>query len=596
MSRRMTYLHKHPRNGGYWFRRGIPVRIQPIVGKGQTWSENLKTKDLREARARIVPVISRVDRAFEQAEAQLTGISQPIQESSAFEVISAIAKWKNAEINRRANAQMSRFIMPREDFDHELYLIGAEGYGPEDLYESGDIVDASPSARREFFAWERANDDFVEKLLAEIVAAYGLVIDRASDTRSTALHLIRDAWADAVKAEERFQDADYSGLPPLQEAVSEPRHAPTKSISTAPLISESFEVWATGGGVRGAKRPTDRTVIEARTSLRRFVELHGDLPIDMITKGHGREFRDALARLPSGLPKAVLSQPITNILNMDLSGYRQRSATTTNKLLNLLGAVLTRAEQDGHFDNGRYSRPLSLQLLTNDRDEANYQPFTTTEIKRLIASPVFSIGDRPVRGRGDTAKWAPLFALFQGARRAEVLQLYVRDIFADDDTGIWVAQINRDAGKSLKTASSVRTVPLHPTLLSMGFPAFVEARRREAGEAGSLWPGFEDREKLHNTINRWGEWFSRYLAAHVVSDPQKKFHSFRATYKRFGRAADVPMDILDRSVGHGDRSVSGRYGQVREVDGSRDTGYPLKTIFQHISSISFGDVDFTLVK
>lgn len=85
-------------------------------------------------------------------------------------------------------------------------------------------------------------------------------------------------------------------------------------------------------------------------ALTRFIELHGDLAVDAITKAHGRQYRDAIARVPKGLPGDLRALPIAELLKRDLTAYPARSATTINKSLTLLGAVLGRAEQDGHFD------------------------------------------------------------------------------------------------------------------------------------------------------------------------------------------------------------------------------------------------------
>jgi integrase len=261
--------------------------------------------------------------------------------------------------------------------------------------------------------------------------------------------------------------------------------------------------------------------------------------------------------------------------------------------------VLSRADNDGHFDElVSWRNPFDVKFGLDETDEDNYEPFNLTELAKLLASPVFASAERPVRGRGETAKWAPLFALFHGPRRTELLQLLVRDIAKDPDTGIWTVRFKpeRPAGQRIKNPPSLRRVPIHPQLLSMGFERFLSARLSEVGADGSLWPGFEDRRKLKSRMNRWGEWFSGYLAKQVVNDPMKKFHSFRGTFKRFAREAGVETAIIDRLCGHSLGNVGARYGRKRDVEGGRDTGYPLTRLVKEVARVRFGSLDWHQLK
>jgi integrase len=355
-------------------------------------------------------------------------------------------------------------------------------------------------------------------------------------------------------------------------------------------LSEALRSWASGEGPRGAKKPAPNTVAEASAACRRFIELFGDMPIREIHKAHGRQYRDAVAKVPKGLPTDMRRLPLPILLTRDLAAYEPRAATTINKSLILLGAVLARAEQDGHFDGVDWRNPFDVAFEVDAAEEDYYEPFTSDELSRLVTSPVFSDGVRPKRGRGDTARWAPLVALFQGARRTEVIQLLCHDVARDPETGIWTISFDREDDKRIKTVSSIRRIPIHPQLVAAGFVDFAQRRAKSVGMQSSLWPGFEDRTKLASRANRWSEWFNGYLARHVVDDPVKKFHSFRGTFKRFGRAASVDDVILNHLVGHSNSSVGARYGRKRDADGVRDTGYPIARLALEIGKVRFGSL------
>ncbi len=144
---------------------------------------------------------------------------------------------------------------------------------------------------------------------------------------------------------------------------------------------------------------------------------------------------------------------MSDLLQRDLTAYEPRSATTINKSLTLLGAVLAHAEQDGHFDATGWRNPFDVGFEIDPADEDYYEPFSKDELNTLMASPVFAAGERPKRGRGETAKWAPLLSLFQGARRTEVIQLLVHDIAQDGDTGLWTVRFDREDDKRIKTVT-----------------------------------------------------------------------------------------------------------------------------------------------
>jgi len=78
-------------------------------------------------------------------------------------------------------------------------------------------------------------------------------------------------------------------------------------------------------------------------------------------------------------------------------------------------------------------------------------------------------------------RWVPWLMAFTGARVGELVQLRKQDLRRVEvdghPGGTWVLTITPEAG-TVKT-KKVRQVPLHPQLVDLGFPAFVESVRRE---------------------------------------------------------------------------------------------------------------------
>jgi len=57
-------------------------------------------------------------------------------------------------------------------------------------------------------------------------------------------------------------------------------------------------------------------------------------------------------------------------------------------------------------------------------------------------------------------------------RTDETSQLLIGDIIKKEN--VWMFSIDETEGKSVKTTSSIRKVPVHPTLISLGFIDYVK--------------------------------------------------------------------------------------------------------------------------
>jgi integrase len=349
-------------------------------------------------------------------------------------------------------------------------------------------------------------------------------------------------------------------------------------------ITQALLRWGTAGG-RGAKAPRESSVCEARRAVGRFVELHGDLPITAVTRAHARAFRDAWAKTPKALPVKLQRLPLPELLRTDLRGLPQRNAQSVNKSLTLLSAVLSRAAKDGYFDqNESWSNPFRIGFEIAAKDREPYEPFTSEELRKLFASPVFAAGERPVGGRGEAAFWLPVIALYSGARRTEIAQLKARDVRQSAE-GLWFFDFTAsDDDQSVKNLASARVTPVHPELIGLSLLDYVQSRLALSSKA-ALWPGFQP--SVDRSAASWTKWFGRYLGAHVTENPRKTFHSFRHTFKRACRDAGIPEEIHAALTGHAMTSVGQQYGRERRDDGTFDRGVPLSRLAIEIAKISY---------
>lgn len=123
-----------------------------------------------------------------------------------------------------------------------------------------------------------------------------------------------------------------------------------------------------------------------------------------------------------------------------------RQGSTVNKLLTRLSTVMSWAVNNGYLDKS-FDKGLKL---TKDADSSR-RAFSKDQVARLMVAA----NSLPVT---DETRWAVSVGVLTGARIAEVLQLTRKDIV--EVNGQWVVSINADDGKSVKTKSSLRVVPL----------------------------------------------------------------------------------------------------------------------------------------
>jgi integrase len=108
----------------------------------------------------------------------------------------------------------------------------------------------------------------------------------------------------------------------------------------------------------------------------------------------------------------------------------------------------------------------------------------------------------------------------------------------------------------LKTATSLRIVPVHPSLLTLGLLDFVKGRE---SVKGNLW-GFTQWKGIWG--KKFGNWYSMYFNRKHIEDTQKTFHSFRHTFTDTLKQAGVQDSLIAELVGHSNDSITmSRYGK-----------------------------------
>ena len=174
--------------------------------------------------------------------------------------------------------------------------------------------------------------------------------------------------------------------------------------------------------------------------------------------------------------------------------------------------------------------------------------------------------------RGEAAFWFPLIALLSGMRLEEIAGLRIHDLRQDEETRRWFFDVHPHGGRSVKTASSIRTVPVHPELERIGLLLYrqsvaaeqsAKAASARSAHSASLWPALRPQVKGRPVSVQWSKWFGRLLRKKAgITDRRKVFHSFRHSFKRMARDAGIPEEMHDALTGHaGGGGVGKSYGR-----------------------------------
>ena len=593
----LSYMQRRA-SGTYEFRRPLPRslagrsvpepvrRAFPDLLNAKTGCfkrelvRSLKTKDVKEAKRLNHQEASRVARLFDEAELALTRGPTPssnVTEAElceiSSEVLAELLQGDEAERNegddrRRLQNAADRAQWPDLEPVAPLAPNASASPAPQSKGMTKDhhaaygvLLGELEDEFREAYA--RRDPAIVHAETRVALKRRGMSLDPSAPHHRQVGMAVLEGTVRAYDLMRRRQAGEVvSPLLPLHRTS----FGPQESLQDrGPKLSDAFATWKAGGAAKGAKKPNANTIVEAEQAVRYFVELHGDMRLGDVTREKARQYRDAVARVPTNLPGKLRRLVIPELLKGDLTQYRQRSATTVHKLLALVGAVISQAEREGRLDAVQgfinpFGRGIRFAIEERDQDRA---VFAKSDLEAIFRSPVYTDGDRPLGGGGEAAFWLPLIALFSGMRLDEVAQLRLCDLQLDEETGRWLFDISRSGGRSVKTRSSIRRVPMHPELQKIGLLRYRESLiDRGAAIEGPLWPDVRA-SGARTRSSAWSKWFGRHLRERCdIKDTNKVFHSFRHTFKRMSRDAGLSEEVHDALTGHsGGQSVGRSYGQ-----------------------------------
>lgn len=293
--------------------------------------------------------------------------------------------------------------------------------------------------------------------------------------------------------------------------------------------------------------------------LRRFLEHTNDVIVSDINADHIRKFR--AHRTSQGKTTATVDGDTRSISSFFSWAFKEGFYPSPN------------SPTEGLYALSRSKREKMAE---------GAERYSLEELRKIFAPETYTaFNTRPHE------YWLPLLALYTGARIEELAQLHLTDIYRAQ--GMPVIDINDLDDKHLKTEAAERKLPIHPTLIELGFLDYHQDVKKTFPNAKRLFP-YLPHTKHSRLSDRASKAFGRYLDAIQMPGRSKVFHSFRDTVNNELTDGGVSLELRCVAVGHDINHVN--------INRYRDP-IPLKRLFSDcISHLRYEreEADGTLTK
>ena len=535
----MPQSHVVKRGSQFYFRIAVPLPLTKLVGKREI-KASLRTSDVMSAKMRGRVLSNGLELLFRELRSMAYVSNDDIvnrakdyfkaQLSKSLELALLLPTDPYIDIDFEITGTEQLATKMREALKHQHFSPGVQSDARALLNPTNPDIDTKPSDAFQFAC--------NAVLRAKIESARILAAQLGGEYHETAP---QDPWFAGITAVD---------LPPIPG--DEAKVAPTGP--TFGMIAKQFVAFKNNDWV--AKTAADfQRVIALTTEL-----IGADKSMASVDLEDVKRFRDALALLPPNYMKKASNKGIS--ANTAIAANHAGiclSAKTQHKYFAMFRAILIWAENEGYLGKvpGANVKVAGLKKLLPGEQRDPYSP---DQLIKIIKSPLYTghksedcrhkPGTLVVR---DGYFWVPLIALHSGMRLGEILQLMKSDV--KEENGIWYFDVNKGEGKSLKTASSKRRVPIHRTLIDLGLLDYVQSGQ----QSGRIFPEIKKGADGYHS-HHFSKWWGRF-AQHVgFKSSRTAFHSFRHNFLDALRAAETPEYINKALAGHADKSVHGQYG------------------------------------
>ncbi|MCP2129184.1 UNVERIFIED_ORG: integrase [Bradyrhizobium japonicum] len=383
-----------------------------------------------------------------------------------------------------------------------------------------------------------------------------------------------------LHAEQLTGNYAITSADPLFAGISQNELPPILGDDVKSNILPTFEHVAKQFFTLKSKDWVPKTSADVKRVIRLATELIGPArAMKAVDIEDVKRVRNALSLLPPNYMKSSGAKGFTatEAMNANAAG-KFLSPKTQWKYFAQFKQLLIWAQDEGFIEKipGNNIKVTGLKKVAA---EDQREPYSAGQLKNIFSSPLYTghksedVRHKPGNLRlRDGYFWVPLIAACSGMRLGEIVQLLKSDV--QQENGIWYFDVKSGEGKSLKTASSKRRVPIHTLLLQLGFLDVVET----CSASARLFPEIKKGADGYASHN-FSKWWGRYAARVGFKTDHTAFHSFRHNFLDALRAANSPEYVNKALMGHTDKSVHGSYGSGAHLSAFKEAvdkvAYPI---------------------
>jgi integrase len=452
-----------------------------------------------------------------------------------------------------------------------------------------------------------SNDPYVDSYMMgmdafgnKAIADFGDEKDAARKEREALHALLAGARQDYAQLEEKYADDPETFLKILAARKNAPQSETEKGVEN-PL---SFEELADKYLIKRKKEVGFRTALEEVSKVQFWKHVFDGRAVNSIVRSEIVEAIEWLAYLPK-LQAISFDEAIMTAKSNLKSDTQRAVGSTFNKWIVALRGLLKYA-----FRQGAHNIDLSVFVDTVDpRKSANNDkvPFSDEDLAKIFNGENYgdNFGQLHARAVSVEAKfWLPLFLLFTGCRVEELAQLRACDVHHDNETNIdYLSVSNKNpapdgAPQKIKNRASNRPIPIHPTIIGLGFFQYLETikdpnaslfnLKRSGMQYSKEFSKYFSRKQNENSgskgfLERSGV-VSRTTKVNGVYD-SKSTHIFRHTFTTRLSKTYGSLHVFNFVMGHTEVGETSRY--VEQAENER-----LAARYKIISSLEFPSIDF----
>lgn len=381
--------------------------------------------------------------------------------------------------------------------------------------------------------------------------------------------------------------------PQVVAASSSPAPTPTTS-KTEKTVSAYIEQYVEE--TRHTGQWTNQTEAQNRNSIDLLTRICGDKLPSTYTRDDAATLRRRLEMIPENYGKSPRHKAMT--IDEVIAAKKPETKTLSEGTLNrhwnsITGYIRWLNRQNGvpdlSFDRVWGGFRWGANIPTSEKRLA----WDIPSLEKLFASPIWTgFKEHPTKRHWrhrpgttiirDEHFWLPLLALFGAGRCDENAHLTGRDVLQKD--GIWAMHFH---GAHLKTEGSERFVPVHSTLISIGFLDLAKS----AGD-GRLFPKMIPGGRDQKLSHFYSEEFTDYRRRIGVYKELMDYHSFRTSATSAMIHEGVTLLIADEITGH-DSAGRKDAKEMKSVTLDYVTPFPMSKLKDAIEIIKYPTIDWS---